>query len=58
MAGRSPPPQLKILPEGIALAVFRAFSIIHLKEMPRWTDFAGVGLILAGLAVTLLGRGA
>ena len=24
----------------------------------RWTDFAGMGLILAGLAVALLGRGA
>lgn len=24
---------------------------------PRWTDFAGMGLIMAGLAVALLGRG-
>ena len=50
-------PQLKILQEGIALAVFLAFSIIYLNEMPRWTDFAGMGLIMAGLAVALLGRG-
>jgi uncharacterized protein len=49
-------PQLKILQEGIALMVFLAFSIAVLKEMPRWTDFAGMGLILAGLAVALLGR--
>ena len=27
------------------------------KEMPRWTDFAGMGLIMAGRAVALLGRG-
>lgn len=51
-------PQLKILQEGIALTVFLIFSILYLKEMPRWTDFAGMGLILAGLAVALLGRGA
>jgi uncharacterized protein (DUF486 family) len=42
----------------IALMVFLAFSILYLKEMPRWTDYAGMGLILAGLAVALLGRGA
>lgn len=51
-------PQLKILQEGIALMVFLAFSIMYLKEMPRWTDFAGMGLIMAGLAAALLGRGA
>ena len=50
-------PQLKILQEGIALTVFLAFSILYLKEIPRWTDFAGMGLIMAGLAVALLGRG-
>jgi uncharacterized protein (DUF486 family) len=49
-------PQLKILQEGIALTVFLAFSILYLKEMPRWTDFAGMGLIMAGLAVALLGK--
>jgi uncharacterized protein (DUF486 family) len=49
-------PQLKILQEGIALMVFLAFSIAVLKEMPRWTDFAGMGLIMAGLAVALLGK--
>lgn len=50
-------PQLKIMQEGIALTVFLVFSIFVLKEMPRWTDFAGMGLIVAGLAVALLGRG-
>ena len=45
--------QLKVLQEGIALLVFLAFSILVLKETPRWSDFAGMGLILAGLAVAL-----
>ena len=34
-------PHLKILQVGIALTVFLAFSIFYLKEIPRWTDFAG-----------------
>ena len=51
-------PQLKIFQEGIALAVFLAFSIIYMKEMPSWTDFAGMALIMAGLAGALMGRGA
>jgi uncharacterized protein len=49
-------PQLKIMQEGIALLVFVVFTIVVLKETPRWTDFAGMGLILAGLAVALVGR--
>lgn len=49
-------PQLKILQEGIALLVFVVFSIVVLKETPRWTDLAGMALIVAGLAVALLGR--
>ena len=49
-------PQLKILQEGIALTVFLVFSSLYLKEVPRWTDFAGMGLIMAGLAVALLGK--
>ena len=40
-----------------SLTVFLAFSFLYLKEIPRWTDFAGMGLIMAGLAVALLGRG-
>jgi uncharacterized protein (DUF486 family) len=49
-------PQLKILQEGISLAVFVVFSLIILRETPRWQDFAGMLLILAGLAVALSGR--
>ncbi len=48
-------PQLKVLQEGVALLVFLAFTILWLKEPPRWTDLAGMGLILAGLAVALFG---
>lgn len=49
-------PQLKMLQEGIALLVFLGFSIVVLKETPRWTDLLGMVLILAGLAVALAGR--
>ncbi|MBA2482312.1 MAG: DMT family protein [Planctomycetes bacterium] len=49
-------PQLKILQEGIALLVFLGFTLAVLKEVPRWTDIAGMGLIVAGLAVSLGAR--
>jgi uncharacterized protein (DUF486 family) len=49
-------PQLKMMQEAIALLVFVAFSFVVLKEPPRWTDFAGVTLILLGLALSLYGR--
>jgi hypothetical protein len=58
LGGHFTAPQLKILQEGIGLTVFVAFSIVVLKESPRWSDYAGMGLIMAGLAVALLGRGA
>jgi uncharacterized protein (DUF486 family) len=48
-------PQLKVLQEGIALLVFLLFSLVWLKETPRWTDLVGMGLIFAGLAVALFG---
>jgi uncharacterized protein len=49
-------PQLKMLQEGIALTVFLGFSILVLKETPRWTDLVGGALILVGLAVSLFGK--
>lgn len=49
-------PQLKILQEGITLAVFAAFSIFVLKERLRWTDVLGFGLVFAGVAVSMLGK--
>jgi uncharacterized protein (DUF486 family) len=49
-------PQLKMLQEAIALFVFLGFTVVVLKESPRWTDLAGAALILLGLAVSLWGR--
>ncbi len=49
-------PQLKMLQEAIALMVFLGFTIFVLKEQPRWTDLAGIALILGGLALSLFGR--
>jgi uncharacterized protein (DUF486 family) len=49
-------PQLKMLQEGIGLMVFLGFSILVLKETPRWTDLVGGALIVAGLAVSLFGK--
>jgi len=48
--------QLKVMQEGIALLVFLAFSLLVLREMPRWLEFAGMVLIMIGLAVALSGR--
>ncbi|MBA3710648.1 MAG: DMT family protein [Planctomycetes bacterium] len=49
-------PQLKVLQEGLALLMFIPFTLLVLKEVPRWTDAAGMLLILAGLAIALSGR--
>ncbi len=48
--------QLKILQEGIALAVFVVFVLIYLRELPRWQDLAGLALIAAGLLTALWRR--
>lgn len=45
-----------MLQEGIALMVFLGFTIFVLREPPRWTDLAGMVLILGGLAISLFGR--
>jgi uncharacterized protein (DUF486 family) len=55
--GRFTTPQLKILQEGISIAVFLGFSLWFLKEIPRWQDLAAFGLIFAGLALALMPRG-
>lgn len=49
-------PQLKILQEAITMIVFLVFSILVLHEKPRWTDGIAMLLILAGVAVAMLGR--
>lgn len=48
--------QLKILQEGISIAVFLAISLWAWKQVPRWQDLLAYGLIIAGLAVALLTR--
>lgn len=49
-------PQLKLIQEAIALLVFVVFSLVVLKEAPRWQDYVGMLLIMAGLGVALSGR--
>ena len=48
--------QLKLLQEGISIAVFLVISLWAWKQVPRWQDLLAFGLILGGLAVGLLGR--
>lgn len=50
-------PQLKVIQEGISLAVFFVFSCVVLREAPTWRDGLGMLLILAGVTVALTGRG-
>lgn len=49
-------PQLKLIQEGLSLMVFLVFSLVVLKESPRWQDYVGMVLIMAGLGVALSGR--
>lgn len=48
--------QLKLIQEAIALLTFVGFSLTVLKESPRWQDYAGMLMILGGLAVALWPR--
>jgi len=50
-------PQLMISQDGITLRVFAVFSILVLKEKLRWADAAGMGLVFAGVAVVMWGKG-
>ena len=38
--------QLKVMQEVITLLVFGVFTILYLKEQPRWNEFVGFALIL------------
>lgn len=49
-------PQLKIIQEAITLGVFTVFTLVVLKERLRWTDGVALVLVLAGVAVSVLGR--
>ena len=49
-------PQLKIVQEAITMVVFIVFTILVLGDKPRLTDYIGIALIFAGVAVAMLGR--
>lgn len=51
-------PQLKIIQEAITLTVFAVFTIAVMGEKLRWTDLVAGVLVFAGVAVSMLGRGA
>lgn len=46
-------PQLKILQEAISIGVFLAFCALYLREPIRWNHYAGLAIILVGVAVGL-----
>lgn len=48
--------QLKIIQEAITLAVFIVFSVLVLKEKPRWNEGVAMALIFAGVLVAMIGR--
>lgn len=49
-------PQLKIIQEAITLIVFSVFTTMVLKDRPRWNDMLAFVLVLAAVAVSVLGR--
>lgn len=54
--GSFTPAQLKVIQEGISIAIFIAFAMLYLKQAPRWQEVAGLSLVVAGLALALSGR--
>ena len=46
-------PQLKGIQEIITLAVFTLFSILYLRETPRWNHWLGFALIIAAAFLIL-----
>lgn len=48
--------QLKVIQEGISIAVFLAFLLLYLKQVPRWQEVAGMALVVVGIAVALSGK--
>lgn len=50
-------PQLKVIQEAVTLVVFTVFTIMVLKEKPRWNDMVAFGLVMAAVAVSVLGSG-
>jgi hypothetical protein len=47
---------LKIIQEVVSISVFVIFSWVYLREIPRWNEWAAFILIVAAVAVMLLGR--
>ncbi len=50
-------PQLKIIQEAITLVVFTLFAIFVANEKPRTSDYVAFVLVLAGVIVSVAGRG-
>jgi uncharacterized protein (DUF486 family) len=50
-------PQLKIIQEAVTICVFLGFTVWVAAERPRPTDLFAFGLIFAGVAVSMWGRG-
>jgi len=48
--------QLKVLQEAISVSVFIAFLMLYLKQVPTWREIAGLGLVIAGVAVAISGK--
>lgn len=48
--------QLKIIQEAVTLVVFTLIAIFVLRERPRWTDGVAMVLVMAAVAVSVLGR--
>lgn len=50
-------PQLKIMQEAVTLIVFTLFVVLATKnEKMRTTDYVAMGLVLAAVAVSMMGR--
>lgn len=54
--GQFSAPQLKIVQEAISITVFLAFTILVLRESPKWNDWAAMGLILLAVVVMMAPR--
>jgi uncharacterized protein (DUF486 family) len=48
--------QLKVLQEAISVTVFLGFLLFYLKQVPTWREVAGLGLVIAGVAVAISGK--
>jgi uncharacterized protein (DUF486 family) len=49
-------PQLKILQEAITLTVFTVYCVLVAKERLRPNDMVAMGLVLAAVVVSMMGR--